>query len=164
MWKKRYWRSLHFRIGDSEQSLVLTPRVLNHIARYQQFEPSSPEAGGQIFARFNKNQIRVELATGPRAADRRSRYGYTPNRSAEQFEIDAMHKRGLHFIGDWHTHPERVPHPSQSDVRSIREAFRQSKHHLNGFILLIAGTESFPVGLFLSLYFSGGEIAICSDS
>lgn len=75
-----------------------------------------------------------------------------------------MHRRGFHFIGDWHTHPERVPHPSQSDVRSIREAFRQSKHHLNGFLLLIAGTVPFPAGLFLSLYYSEGEIPIISDS
>ncbi len=164
VWKKRYWRSLHFRIGDSEQRLVLTPRVLNHIARYQQCEPSSPEAGGQLFARFKKNQIHVELATGPRAADRRSRYGYAPNRAAEQLEINALHKRGLHFLGDWHTHPERLPHPSQSDVRSIREAFRQSKHHLNGFILLIAGTEPFPPGLFLSLYYSDGATPIISHS
>jgi integrative and conjugative element protein (TIGR02256 family) len=161
--RKRYWRSIHFRIGDSEQRLVLTAAVLNHIALHQQIGQASPEAGGQLFARFRKNQIRVERATGPRAVDQRSRYGYVPDRFAEQKEIDEMHNRGLHFIGDWHTHPERLPRPSPSDVHSIRQAFKQSKHHLNGFVLLIAGTEVFPHGLFVSLYDSLGEAAVVLD-
>jgi integrative and conjugative element protein (TIGR02256 family) len=74
-----------------------------------------------------------------------------------------MHVNGLHFIGDWHTHPERIPTPSTSDVRSIREAVARSKHHLNGFVMLIAGTEPFPFGLFVSLYDSKGETAIRLD-
>jgi integrative and conjugative element protein (TIGR02256 family) len=74
-----------------------------------------------------------------------------------------MHSLGLNFIGDWHTHPERVPSPSTSDIRSIREAVTRSTHHLNGFVLLIAGTEVFPVGLFVKLYGARGETAIVLD-
>lgn len=102
----------------------------------------------------------MERATGPRATDRRSRYLYIPDRRGEQEEIDSMYSGGLHFIGDWHTHPERIPTPSASDVRSIRQAVKLSKHHLNGFVLLIAGTEVFPLGLFAGLYDAHGEIAI----
>jgi integrative and conjugative element protein (TIGR02256 family) len=160
---KRYWRSIAFRIGDSEQRLILTPAVLNHIAKHQQDSGASREAGGQLFARFRNDQIRVEKATGPREVDQRSRYGYIPDRRGEQEEIDAMHSHGLQFVGDWHTHPERIPSPSTSDVRSIRQAVAQSKHHLNGFVMLIAGTEAFPLGLFLALYGSHGETAILLD-
>ena len=157
---KRYWRSITFRIGDSEQRLVLTPAVLNHLAKQQQTDRNSSEAGGQLFARFRGEEIRVERATGPRTTDRRSRYGYIPDRQGEQEEIDRMHSRGLHFIGDWHTHPEGIPTPSTSDVRSIRQAVTQSKHHLNGFVLLIAGTDRFPRGLFIALYDARSETAI----
>jgi integrative and conjugative element protein (TIGR02256 family) len=160
---KRYWRSIAFRIGDSKQLLILTPAVLNHIAKHQQSSGTSREAGGQLFARFRDEQIRVEKATGPRATDQRSRYGYVPERRGEQEEIDAMHSHGLHFVGDWHTHPERIPSPSASDIRSIRHAVAQSKHHLNGFVMLIAGTEAFPHGLFLALYGAHGETAIRLD-
>ena len=160
---KRYWSSIVFRIGDSEQRLVLTPAVLNHIARQQQSNGVSREAGGQLFARFRNEQIRVEKATGPRAVDQRSRYGYVPYRRGEQEEINVMHSHGLHFVGDWHTHPERIPSPSASDVHSIRQVVAQSKHHLNGFVMLIAGTEAFPLGLFLALYGSHGETAILLD-
>lgn len=160
---KRYWRSITFRIGDSEQRLVLTPAVLNHLAKHQQSDRNSSEAGGQLFARFKGEQIRVERATGPRVTDRRTRYGYIPDRRMEQEEINAMHSKGLHFIGDWHTHPEGIPRVSPSDLHSIRRAFEQSKHHLNGFVLLIAGTAAFPLGLFLSLYDSQSETAIHPD-
>ena len=160
---KRYWRSITFRIGDSEQSLLLTPAVLNHIARHQQSDGALSEAGGQLFASFKGDQIRVEQATGPRTTDRRSRYGYIPDRRGEQEEIDRMHSLGLNFIGDWHTHPERVPNPSTSDIRSIREAVTRSTHHLNGFVLLIAGTEAFPLGLFVKLYGVRGETAVVLD-
>jgi integrative and conjugative element protein (TIGR02256 family) len=74
-----------------------------------------------------------------------------------------MHSLGLNFIGDWHTHPERVPNPSTSDIRSIREAVTRSTHHLNGFVLLIAGTEAFPLGLFVKLYGVRGETAVVLD-
>jgi integrative and conjugative element protein (TIGR02256 family) len=130
---------------------------------HQQITADSPESGGQLFARLNPNEIRVEQATGPRHYDHRSRYGYIPDRGGEQREINQMHQRGLHFIGDWHTHPEPYPRPSTSDIRSIRQAVRQSKHHLNGFVLLIAGTEPFPNGLFVSLYYSQGETTLILD-
>ena len=160
---KRYWRSIAFRIGNAEQRLVLTPTVLNYIAKHQQRETNSSEAGGQLFARFKGEQIRVERATGPRTDDRRSRYGYIPDRRGEQEEIDGMHSRGRHFIGDWHTHPEAIPTPSSSDIRSIRRVVTQSKHHLNGFVLLIAGTDTFPRGFFIRLYDSHSETVISLD-
>lgn len=73
-----------------------------------------------------------------------------------------MHRRGLHFIGDWHTHPERIPTPSRSDIRSIRQAVLRSKHHLNGFVLLIAGTEKFPTGLYVAMYDAHSETVVLS--
>ena len=45
-----------------------------------------------------------------------------------------MHAKGLHFVGDWHTHPEAVPTPSSSDIRTIKEAVAKSRHHLHGFL------------------------------
>jgi integrative and conjugative element protein (TIGR02256 family) len=143
---------LIYRIGESGQQLVFTPTVLNHFAKCQQNTSSAREAGGQLFARFSGDQIRIEHVTGPRATDRRSRFGYVPDRNREQDEIDLMHGMGLHFVGDWHTHLEARPSPSGSDVRSIREAVTMSKHHLNGFLMIIVGTEAFPDGLHISLH------------
>jgi hypothetical protein len=62
-----------------------------------------------------------------------------------------MHKRNLHYVGDWHSHPERVPSPSGRDLRSIRECAQKSTHGLNGFLLIVVGTAPFPEGLHVSL-------------
>lgn len=74
-----------------------------------------------------------------------------------------MHREGLHFIGDWHTHPEPTPTPSGSDVRSIRDAVVKSKHHLNGFLMIIVGTDVFPQGLHLSLHGSTERIVVTPE-
>ena len=110
------------------------------------------EAGGQFFARIDEPRIIVEEATGPRRSDRRTRTSYTPNRFAEQREINSLYKRGLHYVGDWHTHPEKIPSPSLIDVRSIDDCVAKSEHSLNGFILIVVGTAEPPDGFHTSLH------------
>ena len=93
-------------IGNSGQTLVLTDPVIEHLLCHRQFGPGSREAGGQLFARFEGKTIRIERATGPRPSDRRSLMAFVPNRLAERREITRLFKEGLHYVGDWHTHPE----------------------------------------------------------
>jgi integrative and conjugative element protein (TIGR02256 family) len=147
----RWRRSLTFQIGQSKQRLVISSNVLRHFRNHQQRRSGSLEAGGQLFARLALDAVVVELATGPRETDFRTVTQYVPNRSAEQAEIDHWHGKGLHYVGDWHTHPESFPQPSQGDSVSIRETFVKSKHSLLGFLLIVVGTEKFPKGLHVSL-------------
>ena len=69
-----------------------------------------------------------------------------------------QHAEGLQFIGDWHTHPERLPAPSTQDELSVQEMFSRSSHALNGFVLVIVGQDAFPAGLFVSIV-NGSNIA-----
>ena len=80
-----------------------------------------------------------------------SRFSFRPNRAAEQREIDNRHKKGLHFVGDWHTHPEDIPQPSHLDISSMQETVAKSIHSLNGFLMVIVGTKEFPDALSVSL-------------
>jgi integrative and conjugative element protein (TIGR02256 family) len=143
--------SVTYKIGESAQRLVIRSAVLRHFRNHQQKRTGLLEAGGQLFARLSLDEVVVERATGPRRTDFRTRTQYVPDRSAEQPEIDHWHRRGLHYVGDWHTHPETIPHPSGSDSASIRESFLKSKHSLLGFLLMIVGTEELPAGLYVSL-------------
>jgi integrative and conjugative element protein (TIGR02256 family) len=142
---------LIFPIGESGQRLVVDASVLRHFVKYQQRDEDSLEAGGQLFARFSEESVTICKVTGARLMDRRSLYSYIPDRREEQREINELHQRGLHFIGDWHTHPEPFPTPSPSDIRTIKEAVAKSRHHLHGFIMIVVGNGDFPAGLHVSL-------------
>lgn len=77
---------------------------------------------------------------------------YVPDREAERREIAECFDQELHFVGDWHTHPERHPIPSFVDDRSMAECVRKSDHLLNGFLLVIVGTALPPDGWHVSVH------------
>jgi integrative and conjugative element protein (TIGR02256 family) len=143
---------LEYAIGSSGQVLVLSKEVVQKFRRYRQKRWYQREAGGQLFARLSASRIVVEEATGPRRTDRRTRTSYVPDRAAEQREIDSRHACGLHYIGDWHTHPETFPVSSRVDIASISESTRKSTHTLNGFVLVIVGQAEPPSGLLVAAY------------
>jgi integrative and conjugative element protein (TIGR02256 family) len=139
-------------VEPSGTQIVFSDKVLEHFARYQQLHRKDAEAGGQLFARLTRYEIYVELATGPREGDRRSRFGYAAQPGEEQKEIDRLFSLGLHFIGDWHTHPEMNPRPSVIDLATIGSCSLKSKHHLAAFMLVIVGQGPIPDCLHVSLH------------
>jgi len=153
-----------FPIGVSGQRLIFSPTVLAHFDRHRQTRWWRREAGGQLFARFALPDIQVEEATGPRRSDRRTRNSYSPDRLAEQYEITIRHASDLHFIGDWHTHPEPTPSSSQQDGESMRNLVAESRHVLNAFVLVIVGCNPVPSGLSVSLFDSENEFVLHPES
>jgi integrative and conjugative element protein (TIGR02256 family) len=139
-------------IGQSNQSIVLSTRVLDHFTGHRQLHFWNKEAGGLLFARLLAAEIVIELATGPRPTDRRRRHSFWPDRKAEQREIDKCHMVGLHFVGTWHTHPEDNPAPSLVDLRSIRDIFCRSQHSLNGFVMAIIGCGLSTDGVYIGIW------------
>lgn len=142
---------LLYPIGDSGQAIIFTAEVLEHFKKHQQSLPQQKEAGGQLFAKFDEKQIQIIKATGPRKKDSRGRTFYQPNRKLEQLEINSNYQLGLHYVGDWHTHPTPYPTPSSVDIKNINESVQRSKHQLNAFILVIVGIGNLPEGLYVSI-------------
>lgn len=140
---------ISFEICGSRQHLVFSSEALTRFSSWRQLQASDKEAGGQLFARDEGNIIRVVEASGPRPADRRSRYSFRPDRNSERIEIVDMHSKGLHFVGDWHTHPEDIPSPSWRDIQSLTVMFKRSTHCLNGMLMVIVGRREPPDGLFV---------------
>jgi integrative and conjugative element protein (TIGR02256 family) len=144
--------AIEYLLPDDRGRLRFSPAVLAHLRRYRQSRPWHCEAGGQLFANVSDNLIEVVEATGPRPTDRRSIFGYKPDRDAERLEIKERYARGLHFVGDWHTHRQRFPLLSSTDIESIGETVRLSDHNLTGFVLVVVGTARFPAGLHVSFH------------
>jgi integrative and conjugative element protein (TIGR02256 family) len=107
---------------------------------------------GQLFARLEPPRITVLRATGPRAGDRRTRFSYIPDRRAEQREIDDAFRRGLHYVGDWHTHPDDLPTASVTDNEGLAELVSRSAHSLNAFVLVVVGIGHLPEAMAVTLH------------
>ncbi len=142
---------ISYPVDHSDQVVVLTRSVLSHFDRHRQTRVGSSEAGGQLFARFDGDVIRVERATGPRSSDHRVPTAFIPNRIAERREITRAFRDGFHYVGDWHTHPEPTPNPSPIDIHSFREMYRKSHHRLASFLMVIVGTSLDDTGLYVAL-------------
>ena len=144
---------LVYPIGQSGQVLYITEQVLDHFSLFRQKTFYDKEAGGQLFVRKSRKDLYLELATGPRPSDKRSRTSYIPDMKESQREINEQYERGLHFIGNWHTHPENKPSPSGIDVDTMKQCFCTAKQELLvGLILIIVGKNDFPEGLHVSVH------------
>lgn len=153
---------LNFRLADSGQSLTISDVALQHFSNCRQRKIWSREAGGQLFAEITGVDIVITAVTGPRKSDWRSRFSYRPDRRLEQAEIDQQFASGLHYVGDWHTHPQPYARPSGEDLRSMSECVRQSRHPLNSFVLIIVGTADVPASLHISLH-TGSKVLVLWD-
>lgn len=138
---------IRYPVGGSGEVVSLADGVLDHFARHRQTRFWHSEAGGLLFARLGAGVVNIEAVTGPRRSDRRSRYSYAGDRTSEQGEIDVHHAAGLHYVGDWHTHPEDRPSPSGRDLLTMASRVTESRHLLTGFLFVIVGRAPAPDGL-----------------
>ena len=150
----RRYGAISYSAGNSSQ-IILMDMILACFDRYRQLTADSLEAGGQLFARFDSNNVRVEHATEPKPTDCRYLTAFILDRMIERREIRRKFKNGLHYVGDWHTHPEPCPSPSQTDVQSFQDMYLKSKHRLANFLMVIVGTEPREDGLYVALYGDG---------
>lgn len=147
--------TLRYVVSPGGPAIILSDVVLAAFDRFRQLSYRETEAGGQLFAKFDGADTAVLEATGPGPYDRRLRGRFEPHQPSQQLEIRSHHERGLHFVGDWHTHPEPVPYPSYIDIWSMTECFSRSKHDLRNFLLIVVGTAAGTAGLYVALVGSG---------
>jgi integrative and conjugative element protein (TIGR02256 family) len=153
--------ALAYTLPEDAGVVVFEPAVLLHLISYRQLKCLAPEAGGQLFASMDEPKVmRIVEATGPRLTDRRSLFGYHPDRKAEKLEITDRYAHGLHFVGDWHTHAQSVPRPSDTDLESMAETVAQSVYDIPGFLLVIVGRRTFSDGLHVSFHQKKGWEAL----
>jgi integrative and conjugative element protein (TIGR02256 family) len=124
---------------NSLQRARITPGVLDYVRRFRQAQASAHEAGGQLFGTVTPELVLVSEVAGPHRTDERSRYAFRSDPRAAQKEIARFAKRGLAYLGEWHTHAEQTPHPSQSDVVALQEIMARSRLSTSSLLLLIVG-------------------------
>ena len=134
-------------LDDIRQTLFITQKALQHVSRHRQSAPWATEAGGQLFGTINAEQICVTEASGPYAGDERSRHRYRSNPTAAQSAIESRNKRGLLYLGEWHTHAEDYPSASSLDEDAMRRLISGSQLNSNTLLMMIVGRARGTGGL-----------------
>lgn len=134
-------------LADTSQALSIARSAFQHVGRHRQTTPWATEAGGQLFGTLDATQVCVTEASGPYAGDERSRYRYRSNPAAAQRAIEDRHKRGLLYLGEWHTHAEDYPSSSDLDDDAIRRLIAHSRLNSNALLMMIVGRARTTEGL-----------------
>lgn len=149
-----------FSFSSCNVEVEFAPEAIKKLSQYRQLR-SCIEAGGFLFTSdLYREPILVEDISVPSPKDKRTRARFIPHKKIAQETINNMFERGFHYIGDWHTHPQNVPKPSWTDIRTIKDVFKKSKHGLNFMLMLILSNSEFEKS-FLGL--TDGEGIFKSD-
>lgn len=100
------------------------------------------ETGGMLFSRDLESPTTViDAISSAGDLDQRGRYFFKQNGKAAQRIVNDMFEAGLHYVGDWHTHPDVDPSPSGKDLNTIRSIFKESEHNLRYMVHLILSSS-----------------------
>lgn len=110
------------------------------------------EAGGIILGQvYENNRVCLTEVSEPNEFDKSSRFSFVRDKRMAQLIVnEAFHKSGgkLIYLGEWHTHPEQYPRPSEIDKRMIKRQFEKNRINESFLILLIQGTEDIYAAIY----------------
>lgn len=105
------------------------------------------ETGGVVAGTGNISEGEVILThsslPGPRA--KATSYSFQHDREFCQQFLDelAIQTNGeTDYLGEWHKHFERIPHPSSKDIYTLAAIARNSSYHVSYPLLLIIGSSN----------------------
>lgn len=113
---------LVFQLPNSK-TIFIRPEAIKKMENYVQINSDDTEAGGILIGRIlleNENYI-VDDVSEPMPSDirKRNRFVRKPFGHQEYFNNAWKRENGTCFyLGEWHTHPERIPVPSSVDLEN----------------------------------------------
>ncbi|MDM5196528.1 Mov34/MPN/PAD-1 family protein [Fictibacillus enclensis] len=117
--------------------------------KYKQLQLRDKEAGGILIGRIlieDGNYI-IDDVSEPMPADKRTRTRFSRQPAGHQEYFDQVweNENGRCFyLGEWHTHPEGVPHPSSID-RKDWERLLSERFEPDYLFFIIVGIKAIRV-------------------
>jgi integrative and conjugative element protein (TIGR02256 family) len=126
-------------------------QAVTNILDYQrQVDVASHEAGGMLLGRLidGTNDVVVDEGTEPTAKDRRGRFFFDRAKAAAQHYINLVWRQSKStrvYLGEWHTHPEDDPTPSDHDLGNWRRIAKKARYDQDFLIFVIVGRKKIRV-------------------
>jgi integrative and conjugative element protein (TIGR02256 family) len=130
---------------ESDQLLVIMPDVVETLLRHRQVAQASKEAAGVLIGERRGPHLVIRRISEPGPGDKRSTHSVDRCGSHHQVAVDKAFEQSdgtLHYLGEWHTHPEDFPSPSSLDRSSWRKKLISREPN----VLIIVGRKRIWTG------------------
>ncbi|HID99315.1 MAG TPA: hypothetical protein EYP59_03385 [Thiotrichaceae bacterium] len=132
------------------QKLKLSHAVIQKMKEYRQDAYWKKEAGGILLGRhiIESKDIIVDSISTPLSGDKQTRFSFFRKAKRHQKLIDKVwHESNgtLNYLGEWHTHPESLPSPSNIDLINWKRKLKQDKFYGDYLYFIIVGIQEILV-------------------
>lgn len=114
------------------------------INRYRQLNKNDAEAGGMLLGRLisESRDLVIDEVTEPTKLDLKGRFYFIRRRRAAQRRVNKAWLKSngtLNYLGEWHSHPEDDPRPSQVDIENWHRIGAQARFEQDSLLFAIVG-------------------------
>lgn len=122
----------------------LSKQVLTILSDHRQVSAMANEAGGLLLGRMieGSRDVVVDELTVPDVNDRRGRFFFFRHQTSAQRKVTAAWNESgktRNYLGEWHTHPEDIPSPSNQDLKDWFRIVQKSSYEQESLFFVIAG-------------------------
>jgi integrative and conjugative element protein (TIGR02256 family) len=140
--------NLVYRFGATGR-LIISESALGQLRQYVQRAESQPEAGGTLLGRhlLDSSDLAVDEITIPQRNDKRRRFFFFRSISHNDLAIQRWREtnKKMAYLGLWHTHPEAIPTPSQTDLADWEKASSEDTYEGDRLFFIIVGIDEIRV-------------------
>lgn len=142
---------LKFTLKD-DYVLQINSNVIQKLNLYRQDNIIKKESGGVIIGRFLEDSfdIVIDEVTTPFIRDVRKRCYFKRSMEEHQSYVIKKWKESngtQNYFGEWHTHAEDIPVPSNTDINDWKKRIKNDIKELDFLISIIVGIKSIKVWL-----------------
>lgn len=141
MWDKLYHGVT--RSGNTNSFVIFSKNSIIELQKYQQLKSADYESGGLLLGYVRCNHFEVLHITAPCPKDIQSRYYFERNDVKHIKILEKFRKKSnnqICYLGEWHTHAEDYPKPSQLDIVEWDKIRTKRKYSV---IFLIIGKKDY---------------------
>ena len=116
--------------------------VIDEIKKWIQDDLLKPESGGVIVGYQHKGtgNVSLEAVSPPYPYDVKNRIRFDIKDSNHMLFLKKARRNSSYYMGVWHTHPQKIPVPSQIDWFDWQETLKIDHSGCQYIFFVIAGT------------------------
>ncbi len=135
-----------------EMLLRIDQKVFDKVKTFIQDDEYKPEAGGILLGYYiDDYSFYITDFSTPSENDKSSRFNFLRSFINAQKLIERYFKSSKGkkiYLGEWHTHPEKLPTPSNTDLNSFKEQLKKNVLNSKFIFMIIIGTEVIYAGAY----------------